>query len=80
VAQYLRTERPGGVVVSIPCHIQPDEAWKELNDLRHQIDPETLLLCVAPIPEVFARIDSIPGLEVCSTFRDLAELIDTNRT
>jgi DNA-binding transcriptional MerR regulator len=79
VAQYLRAERPSGVVVSIPCHIQPNEAWDVLNRLRQQINPETLVLCVAPIPEVFARIDPLPGLEVCSTFRDLAELIDTNR-
>ena len=79
VARYLKAERPGGVVVSIPCHSRPDEASDVLSELRDRIDPEILILCVAPIPELFARIESIPGLEVCSHFRDLAELIDTNR-
>lgn len=80
VAQYLKAERPSGVVVSIPCHIQPDEAREVLVKLRDQVDPDTLIFCVAPIEEVFAQVEALTGLEVCSSFRDLAELIDTNRS
>ena len=80
VAQYLKAERSSGVVVSIPCHIQPVEAREVLARLQGQVDPDTLIFCVAPIPEVFAEVEALTGIEVCSTFRDLAELIDTNRS
>jgi DNA-binding transcriptional MerR regulator len=79
VADYVISEPSAGIVVSLPCEVGADEAEEVLRRLRERLGSEHVVFCVAPIPEVFARIESIRGFEVCSTFRDLAELIDTNR-
>jgi DNA-binding transcriptional MerR regulator len=80
IADYVLAEPATGLVVSLPCHVDADEAFAALTALRKRLSREHLIFCVAPMPEVFARVEDIPGLEVCANFRDLAELIDTNRS
>jgi len=80
IADCVHAEPTTSVVVSLPCHVHPDEAFDALSGLRQRLEREHLIFCVAPIPEVFARVEDIPGLEVSANFRDLAELIDTNRS
>jgi DNA-binding transcriptional MerR regulator len=80
IADYVHTDPTTSVVVSLPCHVDPDQASDTLTSLRKKLDREHLIFCVAPVAEVFARVEEIPGLEVCANFRDLAELIDTNRS
>lgn len=80
IAEYVQAEPTTSVVVSLPCHVDPDEAFSALTSLRERLAPDHQIFCVAPIAEVFSRVEEIPGLEVCSNFRDLAELIDTNRS
>lgn len=80
IADYVLAEPNTNLVVSLPCHVDADAAFEALNTLRNRVGPDHLIFCVAPIPEVFARVEEISGLEVCSNFRDLAQLIDTNRS
>ena len=80
IAAYVRTEPTTSVVVSLPCHIDPERAHEVLSSLRAKVDGHHVIFCVAPIAEVFERVETIGGLEVCSNFRDLAALIDTNRS
>lgn len=79
VVEYLSNELPVGVVVSLPCHIGAETALEALNQLRTHLDPAVLVFCVAAVPTVFAAIEGLDGCEVCSNFRELAALIDTNR-
>jgi len=80
IAEYVASDSLTSVIVSLPCHVGPDEACNAIEALRDRLGPEHTIFCVAPTPEVFARVEEIPGLEVCANFRDLAELIDTNRS
>jgi hypothetical protein len=80
IADYVKAEPMTSIVVSLPCHVGADEAVATLTTLRERVGQEHLIFCVAPMPEVFARVEAISGLEVCANFRDLAELIDTNRS
>jgi DNA-binding transcriptional MerR regulator len=76
----LRSDLPAGVVVSVPCHAGVEEARQSLTALRETLDHDVLMLCVAPVAEVFEALDQIDACEVCSTFRELAALIDTHRS
>ena len=80
IADYVKAEPMTSIVVSLPCHVGADEAVETLTALRRRVAAEHLIFCVAPTPEVFARVEEIRGLEVSANFRDLAELIDTNRS
>lgn len=80
IAEYVSSEPTAGVIVALPCHVDPDRAETALIELCERLGPHRMVFCVSPMPEVFSRVEAIPGLEVCSNFRDLAELIDTNRS
>lgn len=80
VRGFLSAEGPTDLVVSVPCGVDAGDASAQITELREALDPRTTVFCVAPVPEVFRRLEEIAGLEVCATFRELADLIDTNRS
>lgn len=79
VAEYAAAEGPGDIIVSIPCGADAELVATQLIELREHLDPRATIFCVAPIDAMFRRVEELGGLEVCATFRELADLIDTNR-
>jgi len=80
IASFVRLEGPGDLVISIPCHIDGEVACQRVAELREVLDPQTSVFCVAPLPKLFEQVEEVNGVETCATFRELAELIDTNRS